>query len=211
MRPASVADIPAMVRILAQAFEVDPHVAWFIGDPKDPAKALRRRQALERFLCHHAVSCRLAYLSDDGRAAALWQKSGCKPHGVGYRLANLGYFWRCGLSATIRSLAGEGQANKRLPKGPYLFLWTIGVAAEARGRGLFRELVSPVLQEADSGLVPVFLETTVTRNVSIYEHYGFTVVERYRYRDGPEVAFMRREPGAAPTGSEERQAGTGRD
>ena len=118
MRSASAADIPAMVRILAQAFEVDPHVAWFIGNPKDPAKALRRRQALERLLCHHAVSCGQAYLSDDGRAVALWRKSGCKPRGVGYRLANLGYFRRCGLSATVRSLAGEWEAIKRLPAGP---------------------------------------------------------------------------------------------
>jgi hypothetical protein len=211
MRSASVADIPAMVRILVQAFEADPHVAWFIGNPKDPAKALRRRQALERLLCHHAVSCGQAYLSDDCRAVALWQKSGRKPRGVGYRLANLGYFWYCGLSATLRSIAGEGEAIKRLPAGPYSFLWTIGVMAEARGRGQFRELMSPILEEADSDFVPTFLETTVPRNVSIYEHYGFRIVERYRYRGGPEVAFMRRDPATAPIGLDTRHEGTNRE
>ena len=196
MRSASVADIPAMVDLLAKAFEFDPYIAWF-GNPKDRAIARGRRQALEYCLCHSAVSCERAYLSDDGKAAALWQEYGKKPRSLGFMLANLGYFLRCGLSSTIRSVGAEAEAARKLPAEPHLFLWTIGVDPEARGRGQFRELLSPLLEEADSARVPVFLETTVERNVSIYERHGFTLVERYRYRDSPEIRLMRREPGTA--------------
>lgn len=192
MRLASVRDIKSMVLVLTEAFSKDPHIHWFVGEPTNPATARRRRASLMNYLCHATVSSGDAWVSDDGKGIALWQSHRSKPKGWRFFLANLEYLFVCGIAATVRSLRTEANLKSKLPRGPHYFLWTVGIDAGARGKGLLTSLLSPRLDEAAHTGTPVFLETTVERNVAIYEHYGFSVESTYVFDNSPTVYFMKK-------------------
>ncbi len=192
MRHATPADLPHLVDLLSDAFRLDPHIDWFIGSPRRSRAAITRRRALMRYIAVGAISIGEAWLTDSGQAAALWLRHDAKPHGFRFMAANAGFLFMCGWTATRRSLRAEKELTCRLPLGPYRFLWTVGVAETARGTGQLRELFEPVLAEADRANVPVYLETAVPRNISIYRHYGFEPDYTYRVDNGLAIAFMHR-------------------
>lgn len=194
MRLAVLADVPHLVDLLSHAFRQDPHIEWFIGCPRDSVVAINRRKALMRYLAVASISIGEAWLTDSGQAAAFWLRHDAKPHGAHFIFANFGYLFGCGLIATRRSLRAEKDLSRRLPNGPFRILWAIGVAETARGTGQVRELLEPHLQKADQTGIPVYLETTVERNIAIYRHYRFEVDYTYIVDTGLPVAFMRRSP-----------------
>ena len=194
MNPITKKEIPRVIELLCGCFEQDPHTQWFIGNPTNPQTALRRRRALLRYVTVAAQSCQLAFLDADGQAAVLWQEWGNFPCGLAFIAANLNYLWHCGIAGTNRSLAMEKAAAQNLPKGPYLFLWLVGVAPQARGQGRLRAIIQTKLDAAKAAGQSVFLETTVPKNVEIYQHFGFQVIKRYSIADSPEVIVMQRRP-----------------
>lgn len=56
------------------------------------------------------------------------------------------------------------------------YLSIIGIAPEYQSRGLGKQLLSPVLDEADDAGVSTYLETFVPRNMRFYERYGFKII-----------------------------------
>jgi GNAT superfamily N-acetyltransferase len=68
--------------------------------------------------------------------------------------------------------------RKRLVPGPHWYLGLLAVAQEHRGKGYASALLRPVLEIPRREGLPCYLETHKQVNVSIYEHFGFRVVER---------------------------------
>ena len=60
---------------------------------------------------------------------------------------------------------------------PHWYLSTIGVDPVYQGRGYASLLIRAKLAELDKQNVPCYLETMKEKNVSIYRHFGFEVVE----------------------------------
>lgn len=63
----------------------------------------------------------------------------------------------------------------RIMKDPHWDLWVIGVEPEARGRGLARGLLEPLLQRADRSGESCYLETLDAQTLSLYARLGFDV------------------------------------
>jgi len=57
------------------------------------------------------------------------------------------------------------------------YLMVIGVDPMYQGRGYASALIKPTLAQIDREHLPCYLETNNERNVPIFEHYGFKVVE----------------------------------
>ncbi len=55
----------------------------------------------------------------------------------------------------------------------YWYLSILGVTPARQGQGLGRQLLEPILEQADASQVATFLETFVPRNISFYERYGY--------------------------------------
>jgi len=89
------------------------------------------------------------------------------------------------------------------PMEPHWYLATLGVAPDARGRGVGRALLATLLERADRDALPCYLETDVAANLGFYEPAGFRV-EQESQVIGARVWHMRRPP--APG---DRGAGTG--
>jgi len=60
----------------------------------------------------------------------------------------------------------------------YTFLQLIGVAARYQGQGFGKQLLQAVIDESETFGLPIYLETETEENVSIYEHFGFTVIDK---------------------------------
>jgi ribosomal protein S18 acetylase RimI-like enzyme len=80
------------------------------------------------------------------------------------------------------------------------YLMVVGVAPEARGLGLGRALIQPIIERADASGLPCYLETAQPDNVAFYEHLGFQrVVEVVEPRSGLRLWTFRRDPPALPS------------
>ncbi len=61
--------------------------------------------------------------------------------------------------------------------GRHYRLKVIAVDRALRGSGVFRRLMTPVLEYAGQNRIPVVLETHNPVNIGLYEHFGFTLVK----------------------------------
>ena len=78
------------------------------------------------------------------------------------------------------------------------YVMVVGVAPEARGLGLGRALLQPIMDRADSSGLPCYLETAQPDNVAFYEHLGFQrIVETVAEPSGLKLRTFRRD-GARP-------------
>lgn len=59
------------------------------------------------------------------------------------------------------------------------YITQIAVAKENKGSGLFRRVMTPILEECTKKDMCIALETFTESNVGIYEHFGFELVETH--------------------------------
>ena len=103
-------------------------------------------------------------------------------------------FWRILRSGALRSgmktgvrIAGRMQpifrpiqTDRRVNMSgiPYIYLQIIGVAPAFQGQGFAGRLVRALIERSERTGVSLYLETETEANVSMYEHFGFTVIKR---------------------------------
>jgi ribosomal protein S18 acetylase RimI-like enzyme len=68
--------------------------------------------------------------------------------------------------------------HKQHANFPHCYLYNIAVDPKYQGKGYSRKLLSPMLARLDEKNLPCYLETQIEKNVSIYQHFKFDVVEK---------------------------------
>ena len=199
VRAATADDVPAMVEVLARAFDDDPVARFmFRGDR-------RRRRGLPRFfsiqLRHMYMADGEVWTTDDHAGVALWAPPG-KPE-PGWR-----DLWH--LSPLVPDLLGLGRAipdaghllaevTRRRPRQAHWYLATIGTDPPRQGQGVGAALLEPTLRRCDTEGLPAYLESSKERNLAFYHRHGFAVTGELQVpRGGPRLWFMWREPRPAP-------------
>ena len=61
---------------------------------------------------------------------------------------------------------------------PHYYLYNIAVDPIYQGKGYASKLLRPMLAKLDEQNLPCYLETQIEKNVSIYQHFEFEVVEK---------------------------------
>jgi ribosomal protein S18 acetylase RimI-like enzyme len=67
--------------------------------------------------------------------------------------------------------------QRRLVPEPHWFLSVIGVEPEHQGKGCAGRLIRPMLARLDEAGLPCYLDTLDEKNLSVYRHFGFEVIE----------------------------------
>lgn len=94
------------------------------------------------------------------------------------------------------SLADKMEAYH--PTDPHMYLFTIGALPSARGQGVGKALLAPVLSACDRDGVPVYLENSNPANAGLYGAHGFETMAKFQVDgDGPVMEPMWREPSTA--------------
>lgn len=67
--------------------------------------------------------------------------------------------------------------HKRLAPPSHMYLHILGVDPQYQGKGYAGKLLQPMLARLDEEKLPCYLETLDAKNVSLYEHFGFKLLE----------------------------------
>jgi predicted N-acetyltransferase YhbS len=198
VRSATMADVEAIARVLARAFQDDPGTIVIEPD------AERRRTGFERFFRTFATASirdggDVVVPADTVRGVACW--FGPDAHGpteAGLAEAGMGLVADTfGAEATGRLVAMVGKIEAQhteLMSGPHLRLEFFGVDPASQGRGIGGALADHGHRRADALGLPCYLETFTETNIAYYGHRGYRVIATYPVGEGVPVYAMRREP-----------------
>jgi GNAT superfamily N-acetyltransferase len=191
VRPATDADVPAMVEVLGRAFDDDPVACYMFRGDK------RRRRGLRRFFSiqlRHIYMAEGAVWTTDGHAgAAIWAPPGKAEPGLRELLF---------LSPLLPDLAGLGRSAldaarllaevaRRRPREHHWYLATVGTDPPRQGQGVGSALLAPVLERCDRQGLPAYLESSKERNLAFYHRHGFEVTGEIQVpRGGPRLWLM---------------------
>ncbi len=195
MRPATVADVPALVDMLVRAFADDP-VANFMF-----AGVGRRRRGLHSFftsqLRRQYLPHRHVYTTDQLDGVAIWGPPDRHRQGLRELFQLLPTAPFLVSPRMIRALRLLFEIDSLHPKEPHWYLATLGTEPAHQGQGIGSALLRSLLTRADEEGVPAYLESSKDRNVPLYARFGFEVIDEYRSKVGsPPIWRMWREPRA---------------
>ena len=75
--------------------------------------------------------------------------------------------------------------HKRLVPYSHHYLEILGVDPQYQGQGFSSKLIKPMLVRLDTEGKPCYLETQDEKDVAIYLHFGFTVIDESVIPDTP--------------------------
>jgi ribosomal protein S18 acetylase RimI-like enzyme len=189
------ADFDEIVQTLSDAFAVDPHFDWFMrpGDGRDAA----RRGLFRMLIGQEGLTRGRIDRPAGGGAAAVWMPfDWLGPTPLMSELQALPSMLRMtGLARFGRLMAIRADMDRHHPMDrPHAYLWFLGVAPAAQGRGVGSALLRAANARHDAASLPAYLETGTTRNVALYERHGFKVISEHKARpDAPNMWSMWRE------------------
>ncbi len=173
------ADIPKAGQILAAAFEHDPiweqvlvgcssskRNAWFECPVKycmKYGKAIAPSPDIEGFIGW--LPSEFAEMSFVRMLKSGALRSGSK---VGYK-------------ARVRMMPLrilDEDRKKNMGNRPHIYVMIVGVSPKFQGHGIGGKLLRSVITESAKTSLPIYLETSTSDNVSMYEHLGFRVLKK---------------------------------
>lgn len=181
-------DIPQAAAMLTRAFFSDPKMTHLI--PEVAARTDRSHFLFEFELRYGLIygevfttspACEgvIVWLPSEKSAVTLWRAF----RAGGFRLRD-----QLGPEAMDRLMAFSGRVDelhsKHLP-GPHTYLFFIGIDPAHQGKGYAGRLIRPMLDKLDAKRMPCYLNTQNEKNVSLYEHFGFRVIDRQTIPGSP--------------------------
>ena len=190
MGKASPADWRQVGGIIAEAFSEDPVNLWIFGNPAPMPtvfSALAKGVYLPRGFCQ---------LSGDAGATMWSHSSANRELSLVPTLALVASVIGKGSKGAVkRALGASDLMQKEHPKVPHLYLFAIGTRKAARGKGLGKALMAPVLEAADRDRLPCYLENSNPANTGFYRSHGFERMKLFEAGPGgPPLEAMWREP-----------------
>jgi len=174
------ADIKPAAALLAKAFHDYPLSAYFFPDES----GRRRKQSfMFQSLVRQGVSCGEVYATSTRlEGVAVWFRSDIKHGAFWSNLLNGIFLFPAilGLETVSRQKAyGEyaTSVRKRRAPFPHWHLQLLGIDPQYQGKGYASMLLKPMFARLSEEGQPCFLETQAEKNVALYEHLGFRVVE----------------------------------
>ncbi|MGA0599801.1 GNAT family N-acetyltransferase [Caulobacter sp. KR2-114] len=193
---ATAADLDGVAADLAAAFTDDAMFDWFLrADAKKSAARLKFFQFIVRNM---GFGVGKIERPTTGGAAAIWMPFewlGPQPLSAELRALPV-LLGATGLARFGRLAAMREDMDKHHPmERRHAYLWFLGVAPEAQGRGVGSRLLKVGTDRCDAAGLPAYLETQTERNVALYRRHGFEVISEHRCRaDAPLMWSMWREP-----------------
>lgn len=161
----------------ARAFKNDPETVYLISDVN---KRENIQYTFRYFLQVAILGNEEAYVtSPHCEGVALWARSDQK---LSFRAAlrvNPLPALRCGWRFISNQLEANRIAQdikKKYAPPKYMYLALLGVEPVHQGKGFASRLLRPMLARLDRENLPAYLETQNTKNVKMYEHFGFKPV-----------------------------------
>jgi len=184
VRRAVAADADAAAAVLADAFADYPWTRWTIdADAHGQRVEDLQRLCLNRLALPYGEVWLACDEADAVLSVAVWTLPQSAPPPA--ELDEMGE-----VQATLEgdrheaSVAAEAFVAPLRPATPHYYLGAVGTRRDRQRQGLATAVLTPILERADRGGEPAFLETSAPDNVSFYERLGFVVVTETAVPDG---------------------------
>jgi len=192
MRKATKADRKLVVDIISNSFEDNLSVNWVI---KNDRKRMKRISVLAEYAFNTVLRKDGIYVSSDEEGVIMFYKQNA------YKETFADYIDQAKLALqavtlprVLEVLKRESyKDNIRPSDGEFIYCWFYGVRNSARGKGAAIELKNFIFDEADKMNLPIFLETSMTKNLIAYERYGFETFHEWEENE-KKLWFMKRTP-----------------
>jgi hypothetical protein len=177
MKLATLHDRKIVSSIIKETFQNNPSVLSILNKKGDLNKKIGYLADFAFIKAYHRQG---VYLSDNQKGVAIFYKGNQSK----FSLKETYYEIKFALLALplweIPSiLKREAYMKKEKPKdGKYIYFWFLGVKKGGENVGF--ELKEIVLNEAKKENLPIYLETSVWRNVVVYKRYGFEVYDTWK-------------------------------
>jgi GNAT superfamily N-acetyltransferase len=166
---------------LAKAFQDYPESVYFMPDEVERRK---KQPSIYRMFIKEAIESGEVYASSlKMEGVAVWQLENGK-HPAGRRGFSLGWWWLSLFTDKETNHRREAYfeylsaLRTRVTPERYWYLRALGVDPAYQGKGFSSQLLIPMLARAEKEGLPCFLETQLEKNLTLYEHFGFRVVEK---------------------------------
>jgi len=196
------ADTAQACEMLSRAFFHDAKMAHLM--PEIAARKDRSRHLFEFelrygmlygnvYMTSPAVEGVAVWLPSDKAEVTLWRA---------FRAGGMGLQRHLGKESMDRlmafSTAIDDLHKKHLPS-PHCYLFFIGVDPSYQGQGYAGRLLRPMLNRLDTNKIPCYLNTQNEKNIGLYEHFGFRVIDQLTL-PGTDILHtaMQRNPSGAP-------------
>ena len=162
-----------IVDILSKSFDDNKSVNYVV---KQDAKRKERIGGLMEYSFNVCHAFGEVWISDDEQACALILLPDRKQTTLNALL------WDAKLALSVIGLSRVGSVLGREtriksfhPKEPFCYLWFIGVNTELQGKGKGSLLLNEIIKESERKGRPIYLETSVERNLPWYQNHGFEI------------------------------------
>lgn len=173
---------PVLAEVLTRAFAEDPLCSYLFPEPERRAQQMRWIFEREVRAAAHRGE---AYTTPDLAGSAHWRSPEESTAHWFWAQARAG-FWRIPfrlspveLARGLKILTDVAAHMTRNIREPHWVLDSLGIAPERQGQGITGILLRPVLRRADEAGIPCYVMTNKEKNITLYEHFGFRVTDRY--------------------------------
>lgn len=191
---ANISDLPAIRRVVAEAFLPDPMMEWIFPDPATRLESVAAWLGL--FVEGYLLGGRVDVLRfGEIRAVAIWRMPGDE----------LEFPKSPSISGLLAALIGRPRAAQvglglrtigtLTPAQPFAYLHFLAVDIHHQREGLGRMVLEPGMTTADQSGFGAHLETTNPSNIPFYRSIGFEVSGHHKLGpDGPEMWALWKDP-----------------
>jgi len=203
--PLKKVDTKRAARMLARAFLDDPLVLFAYGDD-DENRSSEGGYYYFQFPLNYCLHYGEVYApSSDLEGAAAWMPSNKWPITF-WKMVRVTSIWlmmkvvcKFGIKMMRRMMPlGRhlDESHRRLAPFDHFYLQTLGVDPEHQGKGYASRLLKPMFARLDEEGMPCYLETFTEKDVQIYTHFGFDMLEESEVPDTGITSWaMLRQPG----------------
>lgn len=175
MKKAPLSQKALIVDILSESFKQNKSVNFVVKQDKNRMNHIRELIDYSFNVCQEFGD---VWLSEDNQACALVLYPDKK------RTTLRALLWDAKLALSVIGLNRVGQVLRRElkiksfhPMERFSYLWFIGVSPEFQNKGKGSQLLTEIIDDSKKQGRPIYLETSVNRNLAWYKKYGFEIFQ----------------------------------
>lgn len=190
IRLATYEDLPQLANILRQAFDANPAVNDTIKNDEHRDK---RAFALMEYVIKNGLLYHGVYINSEKNCAAVMYNPNQKVDRIKSLIYQIQLVHRAiSWSRAVYMTKKDKLMRAQRPSGDHLYLQMIGTLPEAQGTGAGTEMLKYLMQQSTTLALDLYLETSVEKNVKLYEKRGWKVYHIWDVRPGYVIHFMKR-------------------